>query len=102
ALRTPPAACLFPYTTLFRSLIDEAADLDVEIMDDWMFVYAKSKLDFSNPHQLSRLLGIVDTVGKKTRSRSVRYADDRVLADATRSEEHTSELQSREKLVCRL
>lgn len=78
------ADALYVFTPdLMALLIDEAADLDVEIMDDWMFVYAKSKLDFSNPHQLSRLLGIVDTVGKKTRSRSVRYADDRVLADAT-------------------
>lgn len=67
---------------LMALLIDEAAKLDVEIVDDWMLVYSHAKLDLSNPHQLSRLLRVVDTVGRKARSRSSRYADDRILGDA--------------------
>lgn len=70
---------------LMALLIDDAADLDVEIMDDVMFVYANAKTDFSNPHHLARLLGIIDTVGTKTRTRSARYADDRVLGLAAAS-----------------
>ncbi|HRN29735.1 MAG TPA: hypothetical protein PK890_08560 [Terrimesophilobacter sp.] len=81
------ADALYVFTPdLMALLIDQAANLDVEIMDDWMLVYAKSKLDFSDPHRLSRLLGIVDTVGKKTRSRSARYADDRILHSAKTAE----------------
>lgn len=66
---------------LMALLIDEAANRDVEIVDDWMLVYSRSKLDMSNPHELSRLFRIVETVGRKTRSRSVHYADDRVLGE---------------------
>lgn len=68
---------------LMALLIDEAANRDVEIVDDWMLVYSKSRLDFANPHELVKLFGIVDTVGQKTRSRSVRYADDRLLAETS-------------------
>lgn len=67
---------------LMALLIDEASNRDVEIVDDWMLVYSKSTLDFADPRELSKLFGIVDTVGKKARSRSVRYADDRVLETA--------------------
>lgn len=68
---------------LMAQFIDEAQAFDVEIVDDWMFVYAHRKLDLSDPHQLAPLLRIVDTVAKKTQSRSARYADDRVWGDTT-------------------
>src|SRR2546422_8561254 len=76
-IRRPPRSTLFPYTTLFRSVDDEGVDLG--------FV--------GEPHQLPQLRGAegprVDV-----------QAFDR--SGGRRSEEHTSELQSRLHLVCRL
>src|SRR5258708_31810173 len=60
-IRRPPRSTLFPYTTLFRSLV-------------------------LGDHDLARLVGDVEA---------------RDFA-AQRSEEHTSELQSPDHLVCRL
>src|SRR3982750_4978594 len=57
-IRRPPRSTLFPYTTLFRSVVNRS---------------------------------------RPTRHRAHRHADGR-----QRSEEHTSELQSRSDLVCRL
>src|SRR3712207_7408440 len=79
-IRRPPRSTLFPYTTLFRSL---AAVVDRHA---------------GRPADLLRVL--VRFVGHK------RDALDALLAhltgDHVRSEEHTSELQSRQYLVCRL
>src|SRR3712207_7154764 len=77
-IRRPPRSTLFPYTTLFRSL--EGTDDVVEG---------------------GRLLGrhLADRVPQQRRR-------GRLLGDLRRhqhrSEEHTSELQSRQYLVCRL
>src|SRR3712207_8195679 len=77
-IRRPPRSTLFPYTTLFRSE-------DVE--------YA-AVADGAGGVLVARL-GRVD--GVAVRGRPVLAGGDRV-----RSEEHTSELQSRQYLVCRL
>src|SRR5439155_12295455 len=74
-IRRPPRSTLFPYTTLFRSL--RSTSLHRQADDDR---YA----DF--PSSLARQRG-----GHARRARS-----------RPRSEEHTSELQSRGHLVCRL
>src|SRR2546428_9303263 len=71
-IRRPPRSTLFPYTTLFRSRVAPDAQTDATL--------------------------------------SVRYGDERYHFPTTgagvpadhRSEEHTSELQSRSDLVCRL
>src|SRR3712207_7090908 len=78
-IRRPPRSTLFPYTTLFRSEIDERA------------------LDHGQRlHRLGDRLGAV----------AAGHAADLVALDHARSfrrsEEHTSELQSRQYLVCRL
>src|SRR5438874_6774730 len=81
-IRRPPRSTLFPYTTLFRSQREE--------------------------HRRKECLAIRAGVGLADRGRrdlppgQVRgvLAEDR--ADHGRSEEHTSELQSRRDLVCRL
>src|SRR3712207_8659554 len=81
-IRRPPRSTLFPYTTLFRSapgpssvLLDGLhLDQDVELVAD------------QQPPGLQR-----DVPGEAE-----------VLAVDRRSEEHTSELQSRQYLVCRL
>src|SRR3712207_7672990 len=79
-IRRPPRSTLFPYTTLFRSLADEVADVVV--------VELRRRVggDLGDP-----LLAVGDDVEALEPLERVR-----------RSEEHTSELQSRQYLVCRL
>src|SRR3712207_8749764 len=77
-IRRPPRSTLFPYTTLFRSQFYNVPDSSVPY---YIFPFALGNL--LGPLLLGRLF---DTVGRIP----------------MRSEEHTSELQSRQYLVCRL
>src|SRR3712207_7816311 len=81
-IRRPPRSTLFPYTTLFRStgLVQPIADAYGEGWASW---------SPDGRHIVS--------VGLKDGNRELFVMD----ADG-RSEEHTSELQSRQYLVCRL
>jgi len=63
---------------LMALLIDEAAPFDVEIIDDWMFVYSSRPFAPADPAHFQRLFRIADTVGEKTLSQTDRYADDRI------------------------
>src|SRR3712207_7691596 len=93
-IRRPPRSTLFPYTTLFRSLVREAArvaDLAIVELADRRDVVAL----LDQPVPPARRLG--PDVG-----RSIVPRVDRVGVPSGRSEEHTSELQSRQYLVCRL
>ncbi|MBG6239788.1 hypothetical protein IWX78_002778 [Mycetocola sp. CAN_C7] len=63
---------------LMALLIDESSAFDVEIVDDWMFVYSTKPFDLVQPAVWQRLDRIVETVGAKTLSQTDRYADDRV------------------------
>src|SRR3712207_7058441 len=92
-IRRPPRSTLFPYTTLFRS------------------AGPREELSLERPHHRIRLArGLVDEVVRKVRMRvcvhRVHDHGDPVLVtrphEPLRSEEHTSELQSRQYLVCRL
>src|SRR2546422_6817003 len=75
-IRRPPRSTLFPYTTLFRSVADA-------VRTGWMFV------------PILLLYGVVYVANG--------WAWWLIMADEpSRSEEHTSELQSRLHLVCRL
>src|SRR5690606_41902174 len=97
----PPTPTPLPYTTLFRSIIRHDARSRSEIADT-------TKLTL--PDHSSRISGVVcfgpgfqiDTIDISApafcRLRSSRLINVSVL----RSEEHTSEFQSRENLVCRL
>src|SRR2546422_7705597 len=78
-IRRPPRSTLFPYTTLFRSQLDELFAL----------LSAVQAGDVSETEAIHRL------------SRSPRWVWG-AIDPVTRSEEHTSELQSRLHLVCRL
>ena len=62
---------------LMARLIDEAAQLDVEIVDDWMFLYSAKPFDISNAATIAQVFRVVDTVGDKAVDRTERYADDR-------------------------
>src|SRR2546422_1639110 len=77
-IRRPPRSTLFPYTTLFRSLSD---DRNLEAPD------------FRDDHR--------DLWGRDVLGELLRH-DFAELERGERSEEHTSELQSRLHLVCRL
>src|SRR3712207_7201936 len=89
-IRRPPRSTLFPYTTLFRSGVD--IRLPETDMGDALKHLAE--LEAKQPF-LDRDIVAVD----------LRLPDRLVVqttATAARSEEHTSELQSRQYLVCRL
>lgn len=61
---------------LMALLIDEAQDFDVEIVDDWLFVYASRALDLTDPAVTRRMFRILGTVGTKATGRADRYSDD--------------------------
>src|SRR5687768_17856047 len=82
-IRRPPRSTLFPYTTLFRSIC-------------WRLSLRAVRA--AGPE--SALLG-VPGAGEPGSGRVLAYAGERA-GSAPRSEEHTSELQSRLHLVCRL
>jgi hypothetical protein len=63
---------------LMALLIDESAAFDVEIVDDWMFVYSVQPFALDEAKTVHRLFGIIDTVGAKTLSQTDRYADERI------------------------
>src|SRR2546422_8366914 len=81
-IRRPPRSTLFPYTTLFRSLLD--------------IYYAQS-----NDDGLTFLPNVRVTDAAFDPNLGVTGGGAAFLGDY-RSEEHTSELQSRLHLVCRL
>src|SRR3712207_7263478 len=91
-IRRPPRSTLFPYTTLFRSRSERrpasrATAVRRATRGRTGFVWCGAWSGASNGYGCEGLRG----------RRSVN-----VLPSPTRSEEHTSELQSRQYLVCRL
>src|SRR3712207_8851874 len=86
-IRRPPRSTLFPYTTLFRSQADGLVAVLAE--DQRLAVF-----------EVERVVGLGGLVGGVVVGAVVE--DVAVLVDLDRSEEHTSELQSRQYLVCRL
>src|SRR5690606_41575560 len=98
-LRHPPCSTLFPYTTLFRSTDPTATTFEEFFVDedDLRRVVYSSYLDVTTqPDDRSLLFYMQDAKSDNAYSRNEGDNQQR------RSEEHTSELQSREHLVCRL
>src|SRR5256885_3906845 len=79
-IRRPPRSTLFPYTTLFRSGLRVTFGRHAEESDAFISSSIQARID--DLHEA--------------------FADVHVAAILTRSEEHTSELQSPCNLVCRL
>jgi hypothetical protein len=65
---------------LMALLIDDAGSFDVEIVDDWMFVYSPRRFEPLSVPTYQRLFTIISTVGAKTVSQTERYHDDRVVS----------------------
>ena len=63
---------------LMGLLIDQASPYDVELVDQWMFVYSSKPFELTDPAVLQRLFTIADTVGAKAVTQTAHYADDRV------------------------
>src|SRR5687768_18311835 len=82
-IQRPPRSTLFPYTTLIRSK-------RVDVLFPAAHVVCGGGLRSPQPQRVSYVVGHVLPASVIPRS------------EATRSEEHTSELQSRLHLVCRL
>src|SRR3712207_8808943 len=91
-IRRPPRSTLFPYTTLFRSRVEVAVvagDLQAGPAEPLEHVAAHAaETNHSDVHG-----------GSSSGRYGLRAGAD---GDVSRSEEHTSELQSRQYLVCRL
>src|SRR3712207_9024868 len=92
-IRRPPRSTLFPYTTRFRSEV-------VGRHPQFGVLLAGGRQQGGPPEQLLEERGR-DTVGPRDHVVQPRGVD-RERAAVERSEEHTSELQSRQYLVCRL
>src|SRR2546421_9639910 len=86
-IRRPPRSTLFPYTTLFRSPADRPR---------WARVPGRADLPGILPRGGQRV-----AEARRCALRQHREGRQRISGDG-RSEEHTSELQSRSDLVCRL
>src|SRR3712207_8250782 len=93
-IRRPPRSTLFPYTTLFRSRLNSSAELNSAV---------RKERSTSSTTRMPAIQAPTHTTF--TSSCSTAWWAEYVswhTAARMRSEEHTSELQSRQYLVCRL
>src|SRR3712207_7969947 len=94
-IRRPPRSTLFPYTTLFRSVTESrhAYETILRLLEtqqvDYALFHHRPILSYEDAHAVAQEVGFTGVEGK-------------CLVLTVRSEEHTSELQSRQYLVCRL
>src|SRR3712207_8559587 len=91
-IRRPPRSTLFPYTTLFRSVFGLALIILMIFRPQGLLGMRQHLLAYGR-QAYQRLFGAGTAVPVTSESATTRPA---------RSEEHTSELQSRQYLVCRL
>src|SRR3989442_8859893 len=85
-IRRPPRSTLFPYTTLFRSAVA---------------TNVKGAVTTSSPSPTSKAIRASNNASEQE-AQPIANLQSAVLLVRMRSEEHTSELQSRPHLVCRL
>src|SRR5690606_41731630 len=92
-LRRPPRSTLFPYTTLFRSPDFRGRWISVQVGREVGVLFSALStrdviqlLGAAGGHLTDSMTNVIETLHRR----------------GDRSEEHTSELQSRENLVCRL
>src|SRR5204862_6424563 len=95
----PPRSTLFPYTTLFRSFLATWIEIEPAAIALDVAAQAVSRpVDAAGSAEADRdrLIGALDTGIQRLKAAGIR------ASTRGRSEEHTSELQSRRDLVCRL
>src|SRR3712207_7951987 len=97
-IRRPPRSTLFPYTTLFRSesellapeeCVEKSPLLDPKTVRGGFYVPSDG---------IAKGVRISEAMAREARTRGAKFYGETEV----RSEEHTSELQSRQYLVCRL
>src|SRR3712207_8950818 len=93
-IRRPPRSTLFPYTTLFRSPVFAGS------LFPFVFITIACGA-LSGFHALISSGTTPKMVAKESQVRLIGYGG-MLMESFVRSEEHTSELQSRQYLVCRL
>src|SRR2546430_12449907 len=97
-IRRPPRSTLFPYTTLFRSL-----DVDhFKRINDRHGHHVGDQVLRMLAERCRGALRSVDVLGRYGGEEFALLLPGTTQHNAARSEEHTSELQSQSKLVCRL
>src|SRR3989442_2336239 len=94
-IRRPPRSTLFPYTTLFRSHYTTLAgtvtfDTRNDRLDPTAGWFLRARFENSRSEDVTPQTGVPAAVRGP------------IPTDGSRSEEHTSELQSRPHLACRL
>src|SRR5690606_41102889 len=98
-VRRPPRSPLFPYTTLFRSEFARDHSDDTEVGVPVAVVFPNSTAEVARVVSVAAAhTAAIVPQGSRTGLAGAANA----IEGAVRSEEHTSELQSRENLVCRL
>src|SRR3712207_8880983 len=88
-IRRPPRSTLFPYTTLFRSRLKESAEAR-----EYLGEVKETGFPLGNVKE--------STGGTGSAAFTMSVEGSKASGQYVRSEEHTSELQSRQYLVCRL
>src|SRR2546422_10792355 len=115
-IRRPPRSTLFPYTTLFRSNVAEGINPASTLIPVTRIEGITTALATPGANLISGQAVLIDLDGStieqmlvKSPAGMVVYLNEQAKdegggsrAGVTRSEEHTSELQSRLHLVCRL
>src|SRR2546427_8792978 len=91
-IRRPPRSTLFPYTTLFRSIVDDP-DAPAGTWVHWV-LYDVPATVTATPENVAKVETPSELGGAMQGKNDFRRLG--------RSEEHTSELQSQSNLVCRL
>src|SRR3712207_9506361 len=101
-IRRPPRSTLFPYTTLFRSEVGTLfarrfSDSDIDLLQ---LAADRAALAIERVRLFESQQTIAEELQRSLLPQTLPLIPG--LAMAARSEEHTSELQSRQYLVCRL
>src|SRR3712207_8311685 len=97
-IRRPPRSTLFPYTTLFRSARAQFGGF----LEERLSATEDIRSSGAGPYVIHQLHGFQRLLKHRYRKAMLTGHHSWVAVNVIRSEEHTSELKSRQHLVCRL
>src|SRR3712207_7191453 len=104
-IRRPPRSTLFPYTTLFRSYVDLVRAHGETGAPQAGFTECLNNVVQGNAamwYDATSAAGSLEAADSPVKGKMGYVAAPVVKTASSRSEEHTSELQSRQYIVCRL